>query len=63
MAESAQSLEQDGDLPPPGQRWGSGAHSVLPYLTRTLQAKPSSGTDSREHKVQDMEPRFQRSQA
>ncbi|HEY8357169.1 MAG TPA: hypothetical protein VIL30_06870 [Ramlibacter sp.] len=30
----------EGELPPPGTRWGSGAQSVLPYLTKTLQAKP-----------------------
>lgn len=56
-------MDPDADLPPPGQRWGSGAHSVLPYLTRTLQAKPSSGTDPREHKPQDGESRLQRPQA
>lgn len=63
MAESSHSLEAEADLPPPGRRWGSGAHSVLPYLTRTLQAKPSSGTDPREHKLQDADPRSQRPQA
>jgi hypothetical protein len=35
------------DLPPPGQRWGEGAHSVLPYLTRTLLAKPASPAETR----------------
>jgi hypothetical protein len=37
------SLEDpDGELPAPGRRWGSGAHSVLPYLTKSLQSKPAS---------------------
>lgn len=31
----------DVELPPPGRRWGTGAQSVLPYLTRSLQAKPA----------------------
>ena len=34
--------EQDGELPAPGRRWGSGAQSVLPYLTKSLQAKPAA---------------------
>lgn len=34
--------DQDGGLPPPGQRWGAGAQSVLPYLTKTLQARPAT---------------------
>ncbi len=34
--------DHDGGLPPPGSRWGAGAHSVLPYLTKSLQAKPAS---------------------
>jgi len=36
------------DLPAPGNRWGSGAQSVLPYLTKSLQAKPASAIDPRE---------------
>ena len=35
---------------PSGQRWGSGAQSVLPYLTKTLQAKPAEGPHAREHR-------------
>jgi hypothetical protein len=38
--------DQDNGLPPPGSRWGSGAQSVLPYLTKTLQARPSSAPDT-----------------
>jgi len=32
----------DGDpgIPPPGRRCGEGAHSVLPYLHKTLALKP-----------------------
>jgi hypothetical protein len=40
--------DQDGELPPPGNRWGSGAQSVLPYLTKTLQAKPANAVDARD---------------
>ena len=33
--------ESDSELPAPGSRWGKGAQSVLPYLTKTLQARPA----------------------
>jgi hypothetical protein len=46
MAE-ARTDDQDSDLPPPGTRWGSGAQSVLPYLTKTLQAKPAAAAEPR----------------
>jgi hypothetical protein len=36
----------DGELPAPGSRWGSGAQSVLPYLTKSLQAKPAASLDA-----------------
>jgi len=39
---------EEGDLPPPGTRWGTGARSVLPYLTKSLQAKPAASHDTRE---------------
>lgn len=41
--------DPDSGLPPPGQRWGAGAQSVLPYLTKTLQAKPASGSEAHSH--------------
>jgi hypothetical protein len=37
--------EQDPTLPPPGSRWGAGAQSVLPYLTKSLQARPASAPE------------------
>jgi hypothetical protein len=37
---------QDGELPAPGSRSGSGAQSVLPYLTKSLQAKPTASPDA-----------------
>lgn len=37
--------DQDPTLPPPGRRWGSGAQSVLPYLTKTLQSRPASASE------------------
>lgn len=33
-------------LPPPGSRWGVGACSVLPYLARTLQARPAATAEA-----------------
>jgi len=50
MAE-ARTDEQDNELPPPGSRWGSGAQSVLPYLTKTLQAKPAAASEPRGREV------------
>jgi hypothetical protein len=48
-AQSAAGLdEQDGELPEPGKRWGAGAQSVLPYLTKSLRAKPASAVDPRD---------------
>jgi hypothetical protein len=45
--------DQDPTLPPPGSRSGAGAQSVLPYLTKSLQARPASvpepGRDPRAH--------------
>lgn len=40
MASTA--YEPESELPPPGRRWGAGAQSVLPYLTKTLQARPAA---------------------
>ena len=40
--------DHEGELPEPGKRWGSGAQSVLPYLTKSLQAKPASSVDPRD---------------
>jgi hypothetical protein len=49
--------ETDPTLPPPGSRWGSGAQSVLPYLTKSLQAKPAAALEqARERKATDRAP-------
>jgi len=55
MAE-ARTDEQDNELPPPGSRWGSGAQSVLPYLTKTLQSKPAAATETRAREPAPMGP-------
>mgnify|MGYP001627429461 CR=1 FL=1 len=39
--------DESDELPPPGSRWGAGAQSVLPYLTKSLQAKPSAAPEPR----------------
>lgn len=44
--------DPDGELPPPGSRWGAGAGSVLPYLTKSLQAKPAAAHEMREPRPQ-----------
>jgi hypothetical protein len=44
------SVDEQDDLPPAGERWGRGASSVLPYLTRSLRSKPldpPEGEDAR----------------
>ena len=53
MADTA--YEPESELPPPGNRWGAGAQSVLPYLTTSLQSKPASAP---EH-ARDARPREQ----
>lgn len=52
---SAEELE---GLPPPGSRWGAGAQSVLPYLTKTLQAKPAAAMEPRESRPREGNPVF-----
>ena len=51
-------FDPDNDLPPPGHRWGSGAQSVLPYLTKSLQARPAAagGNEPREREQQTAAP-------
>lgn len=44
--------DPDGELPPPGTRWGAGAHSVLPYLARSLQSRPAQAPEHRERDPQ-----------
>ena len=51
----------EGDLPPPGRRWGTGAQSVLPYLTRSLQAKPTPGAAAEQRDRESLGPRESRS--
>ena len=48
MADALGDEAEQYALPPPGQRWGAGAQSVLPYLTKSLQAKPSEPRELRE---------------
>lgn len=49
--------DQDG-LPAPGTRWGAGVDSVLPYLTKTLQARPAHMPDPRDARPRDGHPVF-----
>lgn len=50
--------DQDGELPPPGSRWGAGAQSVLPYLTKTLQAKPMHSEHAEQQRPRAGNPVF-----
>lgn len=51
MPTNSTGYDPDGELPPPGSRWGAGAGSVLPYLAKSLQAKPATGQDARDAKA------------
>lgn len=42
-------------LLPEGRRWGFGAHSVLPYLTAALEARPADAGDIRNPVFPQME--------
>jgi len=57
--QSASRDEPDSSLPPPGSRSGTGAQSVLPYLTRSLQAKPAA-VPEREARATPGDPVFTR---
>lgn len=48
--------DQETELPPPGNRSGRGAQSVLPYLTRSLQAKPAHAAEPREPRPAEDKP-------
>ena len=54
--------EPENELPPPGSRWGAGAQSVLPYLTKTLQARPASASGA-EPRERDQPPARQEGRA
>ena len=43
---NSQSPDHGARLLPEGRRWGFGAHSVVPYLTMTLQARPGDAPDA-----------------
>ena len=53
MPPNTPSPDEDNGLPPPGRRWGSGVESVLPYLTKSLQAKPTGHPEAREQRPAD----------
>jgi hypothetical protein len=44
MMRATRPLEKRPRLMPEGRRWGFGAHSLVPYLTAALNARP--GDDS-----------------
>lgn len=52
------SLAHDDDLPSAGRRWGTGAASVLPYLTKSLRAKPADHPQARDARSQAGNPVF-----
>lgn len=41
-------LWDDPTIPPPGRRSGAGSWSILPYLVKTLAAKPKDGPAPRD---------------
>jgi hypothetical protein len=40
-------LWDDPTIPPPGRRSGAGSWSILPYLVKSLAAKPKDGPSPR----------------
>jgi hypothetical protein len=53
---SSDAFEQESELPPAGSRSGCGVQSVMPYLTRTLQARPVSAPEPREARSPEGQP-------
>ena len=43
MMRVPRSVESTARLLPEGRRWGFGAHSLVPYLTIAMQARPADG--------------------
>jgi hypothetical protein len=41
-------LWDDPTIPPPGRRTGAGSWSILPYLVKSLAAKPKDGPPPRD---------------
>lgn len=44
MMRASRPHEQRPRLMPEGRRWGFGAHSLVPYLTAALSARPGDDT-------------------
>jgi hypothetical protein len=44
MMRATRPHEQRSRLMPEGRRWGFGAHSLVPYLTAALSARPGDHT-------------------
>jgi hypothetical protein len=40
MMRASRKPEHPASLLPEGRRWGFGAHSLVPYLTKRLQSQP-----------------------
>jgi hypothetical protein len=45
MMRVSRSPESSPCLLPEGRRWGFGAHSLVPYITFALQARPGSDVE------------------
>ncbi len=45
MMRASRPPESQARLLPEGRRWGFGAHSVVPYLTMALHARPGLGDE------------------
>lgn len=45
MMRASRHPDQAARLLPEGRRWGFGAHSIVPYLTKTLDARPGGEED------------------
>jgi hypothetical protein len=58
MQPHGNSSDEHDELPPAGRRWGRGAGSVLPYLTKSLQAKPLENPEARGNGAKARNPVF-----
>jgi hypothetical protein len=45
MMRASRPPEHPTRLLPEGRRWGFGAHTLVPYLTMTLQSRPGTEDD------------------
>jgi hypothetical protein len=56
MPANPEGNEQESGLPPPGTRSGAGAQTLLPYLAKSMQAKPAASAEGTDKTPPETDP-------